>query len=312
MSNEDISIIVPCYNVGNVVANCITSIKNQTYTNYICYLIDDGSTDNTAEAIKKEIIGDNRFVYMLKENGGAASARNLGIEKAMSKYITFIDSDDFVSFTYLEKLINAFDETTELSLCYFERVYPNKKTINTFNINDMKLCKYPGPLGKLYLTEVIKNNNIVFPDGLLYEDLYFFYAYVNKIKNMKIVPEVLYSYIQYENSISHTANERIYEIFDILHIMEKESNNFLVLEYQYIYHILIATIYKASFLKNFSVGTIKKIYFLEHYKYSNWYNNPYIKQQLPIFYKVYLWFLHKQLFFIIYIALKTLNKKVHL
>ena len=82
MENELISIIVPIYNVENYLRMCLDSIQNQTYKNFECLLINDGSPDNSAEICREYVDKDSRFRYFEKENGGVSSARNLGIERS--------------------------------------------------------------------------------------------------------------------------------------------------------------------------------------------------------------------------------------
>lgn len=87
-----ISVIVPIYNSEKYLERCISSIIAQSFSDIEILLIDDGSKDKTAEICKKYVISDNRVKYYRKENGGVASARNLGLSKAKGSYITFVDS----------------------------------------------------------------------------------------------------------------------------------------------------------------------------------------------------------------------------
>ena len=105
-----ISIIVPIYNVEKYLRQCLDSVLNQTYQNFECLLINDGSPDNSAGICKEYVDKDARFHYFEKENGGLASARNLGIKYSKGKYITFIDSDDWVESDYLEVLYSKIVE----------------------------------------------------------------------------------------------------------------------------------------------------------------------------------------------------------
>ena len=100
MEKELISIIVPIYNVEKYLRQCLESISEQTYKNFECLLINDGSPDNSAEICREYVEKDARFRYFEKENGGLASARNLGIKYSKGKYISFIDSDDWVEPDY--------------------------------------------------------------------------------------------------------------------------------------------------------------------------------------------------------------------
>ena len=94
MENKLISIIVPIYNVENYLRQCLDSILNQTYQNFECLLINDGSPDNSADICREYAIKDSRFKYFEKENGGLSDARNYGIRQSTGSYLTFVDSDD--------------------------------------------------------------------------------------------------------------------------------------------------------------------------------------------------------------------------
>jgi len=124
MGNELISIIVPIYNVENYLRQCLDSIMSQTYQNFECLLINDGSPDNSADICREYVEKDSRFRYFEKENGGVSSARNLGIEHSKGEYITFIDSDDWVDSDYLEVLYNALiDENADISVSTYKRFH---------------------------------------------------------------------------------------------------------------------------------------------------------------------------------------------
>ena len=109
-SKSLISIIVPVYNVEKYLRECLDSIMSQTYQNFECLLINDGSPDNSADICKEYVSKDPRFRYIEKENGGVSSARNLGLEHSKGEYITFIDSDDWVDLDYLEVLHSKIKE----------------------------------------------------------------------------------------------------------------------------------------------------------------------------------------------------------
>ena len=107
MPQELISIIVPIFNTEKHLHQCLDSILSQSYGNFECLLINDGSTDASASICREYVAKDARFRYFEKENGGVSSARNLGIERSGGAYVTFIDSDDWVEFDYLEVLYSA-------------------------------------------------------------------------------------------------------------------------------------------------------------------------------------------------------------
>ena len=119
-----ISIIVPIYNVEKYLRQCLDSIQDQTYQNFECLLINDGSSDNSADICREYVSKDSRFRYIEKENGGVSSARNLGIEHSKGEYITFIDSDDWVDSDYLEVLYTALiDENADISVSTYKRFH---------------------------------------------------------------------------------------------------------------------------------------------------------------------------------------------
>ena len=119
-----ISIIVPIYDVENYLRQCLDSIVSQTYQNFECLLINDGSPDNSEDICREYVDKDSRFKYFDKENGGVSSARNLGIERSGGAYITFIDSDDWVDSDYLEVLYNALiDENADISVSTYKRFH---------------------------------------------------------------------------------------------------------------------------------------------------------------------------------------------
>lgn len=102
--NELISVVIPIYNVENYIDKCIETVIKQTYKNIEIILVDDGSTDNSGYKCEEWKKKDNRIVVLHKENGGLSSARNAGIDVAKGKYISFIDSDDYVDYSMIEIL----------------------------------------------------------------------------------------------------------------------------------------------------------------------------------------------------------------
>lgn len=133
MHQELISIIVPIFNTEKYLHQCLDSILSQSYENFECLLINDGSTDASASICREYIAKDARFRYFEKENGGVSSARNLGIERSGGAYITFIDSDDWVEFDYLEVLYSAIiQETADISVSSY-RTYEMSKNIWLFH-----------------------------------------------------------------------------------------------------------------------------------------------------------------------------------
>ena len=111
-----VSVIIPTYNRSSLVREAVESVLRQTFTNFEIFVVDDGSTDDTASVIKE--IPDERIRYFYKENGGVSSARNLGLLKAKGKYVAFLDSDDLWPEHYLETMILKLEENHEYDIAY--------------------------------------------------------------------------------------------------------------------------------------------------------------------------------------------------
>ena len=118
---EKIAIIVPIYNVENYLRQCLDSIQKQTYTNFICIMINDGSTDSSKEIAETYLV-DDRFVLINQENQGLSGARNRGIEfllkelekKEAINFVSFVDSDDVLAFNFLEELIKHIEDDIDI------------------------------------------------------------------------------------------------------------------------------------------------------------------------------------------------------
>ncbi len=107
---QKFSIIIPCYNQAQFLEETLLSVFNQTYSNWECIIVNDGSLDNTEEIAKKWVGKDTRFVYLKKENGGLSSARNFGLKKASGDYIQFLDSDDLLDPKKIEFSLNSINQ----------------------------------------------------------------------------------------------------------------------------------------------------------------------------------------------------------
>lgn len=113
-----VSIIVPCYNQAQYLPETLDSILVQTYSNWECVIVNDGSPDNTEEIAKKYCEKDCRFKYLEQENNGVATARNNGIKISNGKYILPLDGDDIIAPTYCEKAVTHFQNYPETKLVY--------------------------------------------------------------------------------------------------------------------------------------------------------------------------------------------------
>ena len=222
---NDISIIVPIYNAEKYINKCIDSILNQTKKELEIILINDGSTDNTEKLIKS--YKDKRIKYFKNTNHGIGYTRNFGIDKATSKYIMFLDSDDYLEKTSCEKLFNKIEkDKLDIVMCDFYKDYGDRVEeikLPSFKDSSLKdnpdiITEYLNPWAKLYSTKLLKDNKIKFVEDLKYEDAPFVIEALDKANKIGKIDECLNYYVIHNNSET-TVRDR--KCFDILKIIDK-------------------------------------------------------------------------------------------
>lgn len=211
-----ISVIVPVYKVEQYLNRCIDSILNQTHKDFELVLVDDGSPDNCGKICDEYAKKDSRIHVIHKKNGGLSDARNFGIDYAFltdSEYITFIDSDDYVSEKYLEVLLNLLVEyKVEISSCSFMQF--SGEICEAVNKESQVFCDTAENLGKefklnlsiacarLYKKQLF--NKIRFPFGKLFEDERTTYKLLFGCEKVVSTTERLYYYFINPNGIMNT------------------------------------------------------------------------------------------------------------
>lgn len=123
-----VSVIIPCYKQALYLSEAINSVLSQTYTNWECIIVNDGSPDNTEDVALAFSEKDTRIKYLNKANGGLADARNAGINISNGKYILPLDADDKISSVYLEKAIAILDTRTDVKVVFGNGEYFGDKT----------------------------------------------------------------------------------------------------------------------------------------------------------------------------------------
>lgn len=122
MNSPLVTIIIPCYNQSAFLNSCLDSVINQTYSNWECLLIDDGSTDNTAEICKNWVEKDSRFSYFHHENQGVTKTRDFGLDQAKGEWIQFVDADDTLSINKLDHSLQ-FSSTANIVVSNFAMIF---------------------------------------------------------------------------------------------------------------------------------------------------------------------------------------------
>lgn len=221
------TIIVPAYNVEKYIEECLISIVNQTFTQYECLIIDDGSTDKTGEIARNFCECYDNFLYLKKENGGLSDARNFGMNLAKGEYIVFIDSDDLISNQFFESLefclVNYPD--SELILVNFLKFrdiikYPDKleKHIDIQAITSKQLSRSPS----FTWMRVAKKSlyaQINFPKGYIYEDVVVSTLLSYRANKIVEIKDKLYFYRKRDNSITTSSPENQFKLFDSIDLL---------------------------------------------------------------------------------------------
>lgn len=219
-----VSVIIPVYNVENYIDKCLNSISNQTLDDIEIIIVNDGSTDGSKKIIEQYLKNCSNFKYFEKENGGLSSARNFGLEKAQGEYIAFLDSDDYIEPTmYKEMYDMAKKENADMVECDFIWEWENShKTAKVDKRKNYKskldMMKKPRVVAwnKLIKRSIIENNKIRFPEGLIYEDLEFFFKILPYIDKILYISKSFVHYVQREKSILNNKSARVEDIFQIL------------------------------------------------------------------------------------------------
>lgn len=212
--NPLISVIVPIYNVEKYLARCVDSIVNQTYKNLEIILVDDGSPDRCPQMCDDYAEKDSRIKVVHKKNGGLSDARNAGMAVATGEYISFIDSDDYVSDDFFECLLDVMNkENSDIAECSVVKFYEDNRfdefsddlSVKTYDTQDaMSALIAENPFhqhvwNKLYKTELVKD--IPYAVGKLNEDEFWTYRVFGRANKVARINKTMYYYFQRSSSI---------------------------------------------------------------------------------------------------------------
>ena len=207
-----ISIIVPIYNREKWLRNCLESISSQTFKDWECILVNDGSTDNSLKIAQEYAENDERFFVFSQDNQGVSAARNLGLDHTQGKWVTFVDSDDEIAPDYLE-ILHKLGEENNADLVNASCIYHyngNKKsprilsdTIYTFQEEDFGnyFSSRMSGIIKLYRLDLIKEHHLRFETKFHFaEDLIFCIEFYLRAQRFATSSKAIYKYCHRGNS----------------------------------------------------------------------------------------------------------------
>ena len=248
-----VSVIIPVYNVSAYLQECLESIINQTLKDIEIVCVNDGSTDNSLNILKEYAKKDKRIKIIDQKNGGIGNARNNGIRYAKAPYVLFVDSDDWLDLTCLEKLYDKISSTDSDICIYGLQEYDESKNkfvedayydTSCYKIREHDICDFKeiksfifrrfGAFVKMYKRDFFIQKNLFFPEKVLFEDVLTHVKAITLAKKISFCDENLYFYrMNRKGSIMNVAkaNPKVFDIFLAL----ESVGRFLIKEHLDVY-----------------------------------------------------------------------------
>lgn len=221
-----VSIIVPVYNVEAYLETCLTSLVKQTLQEIELIVVNDGTKDQSQTIIDSFVEKYPTKIHAYqKENGGLSSARNYGMTKATGEYVAFVDSDDWVDITMYEAMYEkAKQHDFDLVVCDFNEIregvvvpcicHQERDIFGKEEIKEAMIDVYPSAWNKLYKRSVLEDLAIQFKPGVWFEDVEFIYRLLPYLTCIGVVKQAFYQYMIRSNSISSSADQRIFHYIE--------------------------------------------------------------------------------------------------
>ncbi len=252
-----VSVIVPFYNVEKYIRRCMLSLINQeSEYSYEILAVDDGSTDGSADIVKQLAAENDKIRIISQENGGVSAARNTGVLHAVGEYVAFVDSDDYVSPFYIERLCESAEQyDSDIVCCNYRNTNEDGssgldnflvhrcgcfdgKTVFRAVLRDITVRSYVW--NKLFRRTLFTGNNITFPLGMNFEDFAIMPQLFYHAGKVSFISDTLYYYAHRKGSIIGSISKRdvrnyLQAYASIRNFMESENifgNN------RFIYYIL--------------------------------------------------------------------------
>ncbi len=273
---DKVSIIVPIYNVEKYLVRCIESCLNQTYQAVEIVLVNDGSFDNSGKIAEEYAQKHKNIILIHKENGGLSDARNVGILKSSGEFIACVDSDDFIKEDMISDMMEQLHKTNaDIVVCDMEYLYDSGEVkhasggdFDTTNVNDSpELIR----INNSACNKIIRKSlfdDVLFPKGKVYEDLATIPILLYKAKRVTKVNKAYYVYYQRSGSIAHSANKKIFDIYDAIdtclnYIKNHGDESLLMNEimHMYVIHGLDCTTIR---IKDFKEKELREEYLIEN------------------------------------------------
>lgn len=260
-NKNKVTIIVPVYNAEKHIGKCLESILNQTYKNISIIVINDGSKDNSQSIIEKYKMKYPNIILINQENSGVSKTRNKAIKLVNTKYVMFIDNDDFIDIDYVQKHLEiAENEDCDVVISGYRRPNEKGKTIKKMKLKDEEWSKFMifAPWAKIYKTEYLIQNDIEFLCNNIGEDVFFNIQALQLSKKIKIIDYIGYNWYFNTKSVSNTIqkNYKDLQVFNLLdnsyEIIKKKKilqDNYEINElyfYRYIIWFLLFSMKKAK------------------------------------------------------------------
>ena len=243
-----ISVIIPVYNVEAYLAECLDSVLAQTYGNLEILAVNDGSKDSSPDILRKYAARDSRITVLDKPNGGLSDARNFGIAHATGDWYLFVDSDDLIAPDTAEVLLKTAEENAaDIAVCDMEYFYEDgRRTYSSggdFTCTDIRktpqlIAVNNSACNKLFRASLFAEERC--PVGKFYEDLWLIPCLLYDAERSAHCAKPLYYYRQRSGSIAHSADPRIFDIYDALdhvrdHVRAKGAEKTVLDEIRHLY-----------------------------------------------------------------------------
>ena len=349
MRQPQVSIIVPAYNVENYIERCLNSLVNQTFKDIEIITINDGSTDKSLELINKYVKEDIRVSVIDLGDEGVSYCRNLGVEKANGKYIMFVDSDDWIDSNMIEAMYKKAEENKlDLVMCSYIREFKDHSKEKRFNlpeeiiykedkVKNELLRKLVGPVkeelsnpemldalgtvwGKLYRTDILKENKIKFVDlkeiGSAEDTLFNIFTF-NYLKKVMFLNKPMYHYWRDNpKSVTSQYNSKLKEqrkvFFKYISDFIKENNFGQVFE-EALNNRICTSVLGLGLIecsKNNKISRINKIKNIKKIINEEYIRNAYKNLELKYFsihWRIFYFFIKNKMSFCSYLMLSTIE-----